>query len=111
MSEERGNGSDLPEKKEVSPHGLNVVPFSTHTNAPTNTTTTTTTGMPTRGVRIEQAFRVINQMVADGIIENYAIGGATGAFFYIEPDTTYDVDIFCVLSGIEEDALDMLRPI
>jgi len=63
------------------------------------------------GVRIDQAFKVINKMVSDGIIENYAIGGATGAFFYIEPDTTYDVDIFCVLKGVKADALDMLTPI
>lgn len=70
-----------------------------------------TTVTPIRSARIDQAFRIINQMVVDGVIENYAIGGATGAFFYIEPDTTFDVDIFCVLSGIEVDALDMLRPI
>lgn len=50
-------------------------------------------------------------MVADGVIESYAIGGATAAFFYLEPDMTFDVDIFCVLRGGEEDALDMLRPI
>src|SRR4029078_12425705 len=40
-----------------------------------------------------------------------AIGGATGAFFYIEPDFTYDVDIFCVLSVVETDALGTLSPI
>jgi len=50
-------------------------------------------------------------MVTDGVIENYAIGGATGAFFYIEPDFTYDVDIFCVLSAVKADAIDMLSPI
>jgi hypothetical protein len=72
---------------------------------------TSTTLSPSRGVRIDQAFRVINQMVTDGVIESYAIGGATAAFFYIEPDTTFDVDIFCVLLGVEENALDMLAPI
>jgi hypothetical protein len=50
-------------------------------------------------------------MVTDGVIENYAIGGATGAFFYIEPDFTYDVDIFCVLSAVKANAIDMLSPI
>jgi hypothetical protein len=50
-------------------------------------------------------------MVADGVIQKYAIGGATGAFFYIEPDFTYDVDIFCVLSAVKPDALVMLGPI
>lgn len=50
-------------------------------------------------------------MVVDGVIEKYAVGGATGAFFYIEPDFTYDVDIFCVLSAVKPDAIDMLSPI
>lgn len=61
--------------------------------------------------RIDKAFEVINQMVTDGVIERYAIGGATAAFFYLEPDMTFDVDIFCVLRGVEEDALNMLGPI
>jgi len=34
--------------------------------------------------------------VADGIIERYAIGGAVGATFYIEPAATQDVDVFVV---------------
>ena len=72
---------------------------------------TTTTAPASGGVRTDLAFRAINQMVADGVIEDYAIGGATAAFFYIEPDTTYDVDIFCVLKGAEQDALLMLEPI
>jgi hypothetical protein len=33
-------------------------------------------------------------MQADGIIERYAIGGAVGATFYLEPVATLDVDIF-----------------
>jgi hypothetical protein len=64
-----------------------------------------------KGARIDLAFSVINQMVADGVIEKYAIGGATGAFFYIEPDFTYDVDVFCVLSVVETDAIVSLSPI
>lgn len=71
-------------------------------------TTVTPSG---EGAKTGSAFRVINQMVSDGVIQNYAIGGATGAFFYIEPDTTYDVDIFCVLQEVKPDALDMLTPI
>lgn len=50
-------------------------------------------------------------MVTDGVIENYALGGATAAFFYIEPDFTHDVDIFCVLTGYKADAIDMLGPV
>ena len=33
-------------------------------------------------------------MQTDGIIGRYAIGGAVAAFFYIEPGTTYDLDVF-----------------
>jgi hypothetical protein len=43
---------------------------------------------------IKEAISVINQMQADGIIERYAIGGAIGATFYLEPVSTVDLDIF-----------------
>jgi len=33
-------------------------------------------------------------MEADGVIDRYAIGGAVGATFYLEPVATLDVDIF-----------------
>ena len=46
---------------------------------------------------MERTLAVINQMQADGVIGQYAIGGAIAAFFYIEPATTYDIDIFITL--------------
>lgn len=39
----------------------------------------------------------INQMQADGVIGNYAIGGAVGATFYLEPAATVDLDVFVSL--------------
>jgi hypothetical protein len=45
-------------------------------------------------VNIKETLAVINQMQADGIIERYAIGGAVGATFYLEPVATLDVDVF-----------------
>jgi len=33
-------------------------------------------------------------MEVDGVIERYAIGGAVGATFYLEPVATLDVDVF-----------------
>jgi hypothetical protein len=45
-------------------------------------------------VSIAQVISVINQMEADGVVERYAIGGAVGATFYLEPVATLDVDIF-----------------
>jgi hypothetical protein len=43
---------------------------------------------------VEKTLKVINRMEADGVIGRYAIGGAVAAIFYVEPFTTYDLDIF-----------------
>lgn len=43
---------------------------------------------------MEKTLRVLNRMVRDGVIEQYAIGGAVAAIFYIEPINTNDLDIF-----------------
>lgn len=43
---------------------------------------------------IREVIATINQMQADGVIERYAIGGAVGATFYLEPVATLDIDIF-----------------
>ena len=45
-------------------------------------------------VKIKEVIAVVNQMQADGVIERYAVGGAVGATFYLEPVATLDVDIF-----------------
>ena len=36
-------------------------------------------------------------MVHDGQIANYAIGGAIGAVFYVEPFATQDIDVFIMM--------------
>jgi hypothetical protein len=43
---------------------------------------------------MEKTLKVINRMETDGVIQRYAIGGAVAAIFYVEPFTTYDLDIF-----------------
>lgn len=43
-------------------------------------------------------LKVINQMQSDGIIGSYAIGGAVGAIFHLEPLDTIDIDIFVSLT-------------
>ena len=43
---------------------------------------------------MKATLEVINRMQADGIIGKYAIGGAVGATFYLEPAATLDLDIF-----------------
>ena len=45
-------------------------------------------------MRIQDVLTAINQMEADGVIDRYAIGGAVGATFYLEPVATLDVDVF-----------------
>jgi len=42
----------------------------------------------------KQTFAVLNQMVADGVIEDYAVAGAVGAMFYVEAFATADIDVF-----------------
>lgn len=46
------------------------------------------------GVSSSDVLVTVNQMQSRGIIEHYAIGGAVGATFYLEPMSTFDVDIF-----------------
>src|SRR5712691_7872925 len=45
-------------------------------------------------MKISEVLATINRMQADGVIVRYAIGGAVGATFYLEPVATLDVDIF-----------------
>lgn len=59
---------------------------------------------------MEKTLAVIKRMKALGIIKDYAVGGGMAAMFYMEPVLTYDLDIFCVLSGTEK-GLNILAPI
>jgi hypothetical protein len=62
-------------------------------------------------VNIKETIAIISRMQADGIIGRYAIGGAVGATFYLEPVTTLDVDIFVALHSEPGQLLLNLRPI
>lgn len=46
---------------------------------------------------LKTVIATVNTMVTDGVIEQYAIGGAVGAIFYIEPLSTVDIDVFVAL--------------
>lgn len=41
--------------------------------------------------------RTLNEFEQSGVMSRYAIGGAMGATFYIEPLLTFDLDIFVLL--------------
>lgn len=49
---------------------------------------------------MKSAFQVINRMVQDGVIENYAVGGAVAALNYIEPTLTGDLDILISVENL-----------
>lgn len=46
---------------------------------------------------MERTLQVLNELENDGVVGRYAIGGAMGATFYIEPLLTFDLDIFVLL--------------
>jgi hypothetical protein len=46
---------------------------------------------------MREALLALNQLVTDGLVETYAIGGAVGASFYIQAMQTEDVDAFVFL--------------
>ena len=56
-------------------------------------------------------LEVINQMQAEGVIGRYAIGGAVGATFYLEPSATLDIDIFVALEAPQDSSLVTLAPV
>lgn len=43
---------------------------------------------------MKETLKVINRMVKNGVIKEYAIGGAVAAIYYLEPFDTADLDVF-----------------
>ena len=62
-------------------------------------------------MKIEEVIQTVNQMKVDGVIANYAIGGAVGATFYLEPVSTLDVDIFIDVHAMAGSSIISLDPI
>lgn len=60
---------------------------------------------------MKATLEIINQMEADGVIGRYAIGGAVGATFYLEPSATLDVDVFVSLPKTGGSSLVTLAPL
>lgn len=48
---------------------------------------------------MKRTLEVLNELERLGVISRYAIGGAMGAMFYIEPLLTFDLDVFVLLPG------------
>src|SRR6266403_3971147 len=47
-------------------------------------------------IPLADVFLAANSLVAAGLIEGWALGGALAAIYYVEPFTTYDADIFFI---------------
>ncbi|MBN2092420.1 hypothetical protein JW964_22555 [candidate division KSB1 bacterium] len=51
---------------------------------------------------MEKTISILNQMQTEGLFEKYAIGGGIAALFYIEPITTFDLDVFVILPSTSQ---------
>jgi hypothetical protein len=60
---------------------------------------------------MQRVCDVLEELTAEGILGNYAIGGATAAGFHGEPLATMDVDVFVFLKGGENALLVSLEPL
>jgi hypothetical protein len=60
---------------------------------------------------MKATLKVVNQMQTDGVISRYAIGGAIGATFYLEPTSTFDIDVFVSLQNLPGSSLISLEPV
>jgi hypothetical protein len=47
-------------------------------------------------IPLADVLRAANGLAAAGLIEDWALGGALAAIYYVEPFTTYDADIFFI---------------
>jgi hypothetical protein len=69
-----------------------------------------TKGKASEKLGVRETLKVLNQMVRDGVINAYAIGGAVAAIYYLEPFDTADLDIFVQVNTAGSDLM-ILTPI
>jgi len=60
---------------------------------------------------MRETLHYLSQMREIGIIGDYAVGGAMAATFYIEPITTFDLDVFVMLPQEKDSLLFSLAPL
>jgi hypothetical protein len=60
---------------------------------------------------IRDVIAMISQMERDRVISRYAIGGAVGATFYLEPVATLDVDVFVAFDIVPGQLIVTPKPI
>ncbi|MBI3358129.1 MAG: hypothetical protein HY037_00835 [Nitrospirae bacterium] len=54
---------------------------------------------------MKATLTAINEMQDNSVIGKYAIGGAVGATFYLEPSATLDIDIFVSIQTLPGSSL------
>lgn len=54
------------------------------------------TNEPSSNIPLAEILNAANSLVAAKIIEDWALGGALAAIYYVEPFTTYGADIFFI---------------
>jgi len=62
-------------------------------------------------MKIQDVIVTLNRMETEGVIKRYAIGGAVGATFYLEPVSTLDVDVFIAFKPQQESIIISPAPI
>ncbi len=87
---------------EIRTEDLNASRESNAPNAP---------ALPRATLKLTRTLKVINEMQAAGVIGRYAIGGAVGATFYLEPMPTMDVDVFVAIHPETGSSIITLKPI
>jgi len=60
---------------------------------------------------LKQAIQVLNDLKREGVIAEYAIGGAIAALFYTEPVLTQDLDVFVLSAAPTAGKLITLKPL
>lgn len=56
---------------------------------------------------MKETLKIINKLKQEGIIADYAIGGAVAALNYIEPFLTHDLDLFITLENCQDGIVDL----
>lgn len=56
---------------------------------------------------MQKTLAILNELEAAGLVERYAIGGATAALFYAEPIVTEDLDAFILFKQSSGNILTM----
>jgi len=48
---------------------------------------------------VQKTVEILNRLVAEGLVQDYAIAGGMAAIYYAEAVLTYDLDVYCKVSG------------